>query len=219
MPHKRKELKIEGPNLWYLVGLIASDGNLSSDGRHIDITAKDRSFLIALKEQLGLVNKVGVKNKDTKNQAYRIQIANRSFYDFLLSVGLTQNKSLTLGALKIPNQYFADFLRGVIDGDGSIRRWIHPSNKKEQWSLRIYSGSTEFANWLYNMIDSLIRVQGRIYKHSETVWVLKYGKMAAREIFEKCYYEGCFGLDRKIELAKGCYSSYTGWKQSKTVFN
>lgn len=217
MPHKRKELKIKGPNLWYLMGLITSDGNLSSDGRHIDITAKDCDFLTALKMRLGLTNRVGVKNKGGTKQAYHIQFANRSFYDFLLSIGLMQNKSRVLGALKIPNQYFVDFLRGVIDGDGSMRMWTHPSNKKEQWSLRIYSGSGKFVEWLDGMIVSLIRVQGKIYKHGETVWVLKYGKMAAREIVRKCYYKDCFGLTRKIELAKKCDSSYIGWKQSKTV--
>jgi len=220
MPHKRKELKIEGPNLWYLVGLITSDGSLSSDGRHIDITSKDRGFLIALKEQSGLINKVCVKNRGKQHQAYRIQIANRDFYDFLLSIGLMQNKSLILGALKIPNQYFVDFLRGLIDGDGSIRRWVHPSNKREQWSLRIYSGSETFVKWLDNAVETFIKVKGKIHKDtSRNICVLKYGKMAAREISQKCYYKGCFGLERKIELAKGCHSSYMGWKQSKTVLS
>ena len=54
MPQKRKDLKIEGANLWYLVGLIATDGYLSPDRRHIDITAKSGQFLMKLKEQLGL---------------------------------------------------------------------------------------------------------------------------------------------------------------------
>ncbi|MBU1091000.1 MAG: hypothetical protein KKC42_04065, partial [Candidatus Omnitrophica bacterium] len=141
MPQKRKDLKLQGPNLWYLVGLITSDGCLCNDGRHVDITSKNHDFLMTLKEQLGLINKVCLKNKYEQHKAYHIQIGNKNFYDFLLSIGLTQHKSLTLGALEIPNQYFVDFLRGVIDGDGCIRGWIHPSNKREQWSLRIYSGS------------------------------------------------------------------------------
>lgn len=42
MANRRKELNIEGANLWYLVGLITSDGCLSKDGRHVDITAKKK---------------------------------------------------------------------------------------------------------------------------------------------------------------------------------
>ncbi|MDO8489255.1 MAG: LAGLIDADG family homing endonuclease [Candidatus Omnitrophota bacterium] len=219
MPAHRKELKIEGANLWYLVGLIASDGNLSKDGRHIDITAKEKDFLQRIKGNLGLVNKVCAKNKGTPAQAYRIQIANKGFYEFLLSIGLTQDKSLTIGKLKVPNEYFIDFVRGVIDGDGCIRKWIHSSNKKEQWSLRIYSGSGKFIKWLKESAELLLRVQGKIYREVDALWTLKFGKMATREIVRRCYYQDCLGLERKIKLAQECYASYVGWKQSKTVLN
>ena len=33
---------------------------------------------------------------------------------------MTPEKSLTLGPLAIPDEYFPDFFRGCIDGDGSI---------------------------------------------------------------------------------------------------
>ena len=200
-----------------MVGLITSDGCLSKDGRHIDITSKEREFLQAIKERLGLSSQVCIKNKDTHKQAYRIQIANKGFYEFLLSVGLLQNKSLILGALNVPSPFFIDFLRGLIDGDGCIRRWIHPSNNKEQWSLRIYSGSEEFIKWLKNTAEFLLKIKGKIYKESDSQWILKYGKMVAREIAQRCYYKGCLGLERKIKLAKECFGSYRGWGKSKTV--
>lgn len=202
------------------MGLITSDGSLSCDGRHINITSKDFIFLKELKNTLGLINKVGTKNKNKINQAYQIQFSNVRFYDFLLSIGLTQNKSLTLGAIEVPNQHFIDFLRGLIDGDGSIRRWIHPTNNREQWSLRIYSGSEKFVKWLDGAITLLLRVHGKIHKErtTKTKWVLKYGKMAAREIAKKCYYKHALGLKRKMKLAQECIVSYRGWQKSKTVF-
>ncbi|MDP2929903.1 MAG: LAGLIDADG family homing endonuclease [Candidatus Omnitrophota bacterium] len=86
MPHKRKDLNIVGSKLWYLVGLITTDGCLSSDGRHINITSKDEAYLVKLKNELGLDNKIGVKNKDRPNKAYQIEFANRNLYDFLLSI-------------------------------------------------------------------------------------------------------------------------------------
>jgi len=219
MPQKRKELEIEGANLWYLVGLITSDGNLSKDGRHIDITAKEKDFLQRIKENLGLVNKVCAKNKGTPKQAYRIQIANKDFYEFLLSIGLTQNKSLTIGELKVPKEYFIDFVRGVIDGDGCIRKWRHPSNNGVQWSLRIYSGSRKFIVWLNKLSEELLKVSGKVYKNANNVWILKYGKMAVSEIAKSCYYKNCLGLNRKIKLAQECSGSYSSWNRSKTVFN
>ncbi|MDD4980438.1 MAG: LAGLIDADG family homing endonuclease [Candidatus Omnitrophica bacterium] len=211
-------MKIEGSNLWYLVGLIATDGCLCPDGRHIDITSKDSQFLQAIKDATGLKNKIGIKYNSKNQRCFHIQVGNKNLYNFLLSIGLTQNKSLTLGALEIPNQYFVDFLRGVIDGDGCIRRWVHPTNKGEQWSLRIYSGSEEFVHWLSDTIAGLLEVFGKIHNSRNNFWVLKYGKMAAREIAKQCYYKHCFGLERKINLAQQCLSSYTGWDKSTTVY-
>ena len=37
----------------------------------------------------------------------------------LVSLGLTPRKSLTLGALAVPDELFPDFFRGCIDGDSS----------------------------------------------------------------------------------------------------
>lgn len=201
-----------------MVGLITSDGCLCKDGRHVDITAKDQDFLQLIKDRMGLASRVCAKNKNTPKQAYRIQIANKGFYDFLLLIGLMPNKSLILKDIKVPSQFFSDFLRGLIDGDGCIRKWIHPSNDGEQWSIRIYSGSPKFIRWLKNIIESLLKIRGKLYKQSKSQWILKYGKMAAREIARRCYYKDCLGLNRKIKLAQECLVSYQGWNQSKTVY-
>ncbi len=218
MPHCRKQLVFQDKDLWYLVGLITSDGNLSSDGRHINITSKDYSYLEKLKKTLGLKNKIGEKFNSKNKLAYQIQFANKAFYEFLLSIGLSPRKSLTLGDLQIPDIWFADFLRGVIDGDGCVRSWRHPSNDKEQWSLRIYSAAPKFALWLQSSIRKNFSAEGRIHKdvRSRTAAV-KFGKLAAKRILGTCYYDGCLSLDRKMELARRCCLSKIGWSRSKTV--
>lgn len=224
MPHKRKDLNITGPNLWYLVGLITTDGSLSVDGRNIDITSADYEFLQKIKSSLGISNKIGNKYNSKKQKFFRIQIANRNFYDFLLSIGLRRKKTFTLSAIRVPDQYFTDFLRGVIDGDGCIRRWIHPSNYREQWSLRIYSGSASYVKWLQESIERTVRVKGRMHrdkrkKPRKDLFILKFGKVAARHILNRCYYKNSISLERKARLAQECVNSYLGWERSKTVLN
>ena len=49
------------PELAYVIGLIASDGNLSSDGRHINITSKDEVMLQNVRLCLKIRNKIGLK--------------------------------------------------------------------------------------------------------------------------------------------------------------
>jgi len=81
----------------------------------------------------------------------------------------------------------------------------------------VTSGSIKFLRWLQNKIERTIKVKGKLYPEGPTRFTLKYGKMAARIITQKCYYEGCFGLQRKIILARDCIDSYRGWNKSRTV--
>lgn len=223
MAGRRKKLIIEPPVLWYLVGVITADGCLSSDGRHVDITAKDGEYLETIRKAAGLSCKVGLKNNGAGRSYYRLQISNVTFYKFLLSCGLSPKKSLTQKSVNVPSEYFQDFCRGVIDGDGNIRRWFHPENKNEQWALRIYSGSEEFVIWLRTMIEDMFGVSGRILREEnikkQVMYILKYGKMAAAKILKLCYYEKALALTRKANLARECFSSRMGWSTSKTVFN
>ncbi|MCK9613981.1 MAG: LAGLIDADG family homing endonuclease [Candidatus Omnitrophica bacterium] len=219
MPQKRKELNIKGKKLWYLVGLITSDGNLSPDGRHIDITSSDYEFLQRVINLIGIKNKIGIKYGKDKLKSFHVQIANKNFYEFLLAIGLTPKKSLTIGAVKVAREFFPDFLRGLIDGDGSIRSWKHPTNFSEQWSLRIYSGSRKFLEWLDKKIQKYLEVYGKIHRNDKrnAIYVLKFGKMAAREVLKSCYYKNNFSLERKNKLAQECICSRMGWQKSKTV--
>ncbi len=220
MPHHRKQLDFKDKDLWYLVGLIATDGCLSGDGRHVNITAKEISFLEQIKKAFGFVHKIGMKRSGNRvNISHQIQISNRNFYEFLLEVGLTPKKSLTLQGLEVPEECFHDFIRGVIDGDGSIRRWIHSSNGREQWSLSIYSASASFIRWLEKVIEFRCSAAGKIHFDLNGVFVLKYGKIAAQRILRICYYEGCVSLDRKADLARLCAESPSGWKKSKTLLS
>lgn len=222
MPRVYKELRLTGSNLWYVVGIITTDGCLSGDRRHIDITSKDYQLLGTIKSVASLTNKIADKNNGRGQKSYRIAIGNRKFYDFLLSIGLMPKKSLILGSIDVPPRYFVDFLRGVIDGDGCIRSWLHPTNYGRQWSLRVYSGSERFLRWLRVMITEQLKVAGSMHLAKSKVnpyWILKYGKMAAREICRSCYYPRCIGLNRKISSARKCVNAHTGWGQSKTVLN
>ncbi|MFH1780809.1 MAG: LAGLIDADG family homing endonuclease [Candidatus Nealsonbacteria bacterium] len=94
------------PNLAYIVGLLATDGNLSKDGRHIDFTSKDKNLVELLRRCLSLHNKIGKKcnGSDPKKKYYRIQFGNVVFYHWLQRIGLTPHKSKTINKLAIPRK-------------------------------------------------------------------------------------------------------------------
>ena len=109
-------------DLSYAIGLITTDGNLSSDGRHISLTSSDTQQLRNFKKCLGTNAKLALNapGSFSRNPSYRVQLSNTGFYWQLLAIGLLPRKTSLLGALSIPQPFFRDFLRGVIDGDGSI---------------------------------------------------------------------------------------------------
>ena len=83
----------------------------------------------------------------------------RRFYLWLMALGLTPAKSLTIGALEIPDEYFADFFRGCIDGDGSIVTYVDRYNVKKDPAYvydRLYvsltSASPAFVAWIHRRI-------------------------------------------------------------------
>lgn len=210
--------------LWYTVGIIVTDGSLSIDKRHICITSKDEELLIILRDELGLTGKIGKKsNGITKEKIYSVlQFSDVHFYKFLESIGLFPNKSLTLQAIKVPQKFFYDFVRGVIDGDGSITTWIHASNKRIQWALRITSGAPKFSDWLRTEMQKQYQVKGKLYTYQHKdkknpIHIIKFGKIATKLILEASYYKGCTGMARKKIQAEACLASENGWSKYGTM--
>ena len=105
-------------NLAYAVGLLTTDGNLSPDKRHITFVSTDLELVKTLEECLNKHNKISknLPGQFSKKQAYRVQIGDVILYDWLRKIGLTPNKSLSVGKIKVPDRYFRDFLRGHLDG-------------------------------------------------------------------------------------------------------
>lgn len=213
--------------LWYTVGIIVTDGYLSVDKRHICITSKDEELLVVLRDRLGLSVKIGKKaNGRSKEKIYStLQFSDVNFYRFLESIGLFSNKSLTLGSIQVPAEFFQDFVRGVIDGDGSITTWIHSSNGRVQWALRVTSGAPDFSQWLHTEIERQYVVKGKLYQYhnkdrKNPINVLKFGKIATKIILSSSYYPDCVGLERKKRQVEQCLQSENGWsKYGKMISN
>ena len=83
------------PEFAYSLGLLVTDGNLSSDGRHFDFTSNDREQLENLMKCLGIKVKIGYKTSGyTNKKQTRIQFGDVNFYTDPAEIA-HQGKNLT----------------------------------------------------------------------------------------------------------------------------
>jgi hypothetical protein len=101
------------------------------------VPSKDADLLESLRRCLTLQNSIS-RRVINSHQIYRLQWGDRQFYKWLLSIGLTPAKSLTLGPLAVPDEHFVHFFRGCIDGDGSIRTYVDHYNTFKKADLHLY---------------------------------------------------------------------------------
>ena len=148
--------------LAYVIGIITTDGNISPDGRHINITSKDLEMVQNVKDILHLTNTFSRKARggSTAKKCYVLQFGSKNFYAFLLSIGLTPAKSKTIKKVLIPDIFFSDFLRGCIDGDGNIYESKHPESKHLQLRLTLASASKPFLVWVLSKIRWIHKIRG-----------------------------------------------------------
>lgn len=191
----------------YAIGLLATDGNLSKDGRHLNMTSKDEEQIVTFKSCLGLQNRIGKKARggSLDKKYFVLQFGDTNFYEFLIGIGLKPAKSKTLGQLLIPKEYFRDFLRGCIDGDGNINIFSHPESKNPQLRTRLYSASFPFINWIKEEIHRNTGIAtGWIEgKGTTRVYKLCFAKGDSIKLLRFIYYnemECC--LSRKYKTAR-----------------
>ena len=177
------------PELAYAIGLLATDGSLSKDGRHIDFTSKDLEQVENLIKCLAVPNKIGTKKSGASNIAYRVQIGDVKFYKFLANLGLMPNKSKILGPLNIQKDYFFDFLRGFFDGDGSSYAYWDPRWKSSYMFYMCFaSASKNHIEWLRSEIFMYASLKGHVSKSQKKgCYELRYAKTEATILAKKIY--------------------------------
>ena len=126
---------------------------------------------------LQLKTRISLKSRGTKpyRTYYRTQFGNVKLYRFLLELGLRPRKSRTLESVAIPKDFFADFLRGLWDGDGGFSTFKHPESRRLQWKARFSSGSRVFLDNLRGLIGTNYGLSAKLYQTSR-VYQLVYHK-------------------------------------------
>jgi len=208
----------------YVVGLITTDGSLSKDKRHIDYTSSDLQLLRTFKTCLSLNNKICIKYSSRKynKKSYHIQFGNVEFYNWLLKIGLMPDKTHRLKEVDVPKLYFKDFLRGFLDGDGSIFRYTdkYMSYKNKHYTYQriyttFYSASRKNLLWIRSNLSQELDIRGALNSWQKEkkylpFWSLRFAKNDSIKLLRWLYYKPCLPcLIRKRLIAESVLAKYS----------
>ena len=172
------------PELAYVVGLVASDGNLQKQNNCMQLVSTEREIVDNCATLLRLTDPhIIVWNQGfPRKTAYMLQVCDFRFRGFLEARGLTPNKTLTIGALDIPDSVFADFMRGELDGDGGW--YVSKGWRGVQYLIgKFTSRSQRYLEWIHGRVLYLTGIDGRLQKSR-----LYYNGKKAEQLGEWLYY-------------------------------
>ncbi|NDB85263.1 MAG: hypothetical protein EB127_21560, partial [Alphaproteobacteria bacterium] len=193
-----------------------TDGNVITKKHHkrFKITSIDLDWIERIRS---IVCPTAPIRKSKVNNNYEFAASNQTMLDWLVSYGCVPNKSKTLQITKdIPKEYYRDFVRGAIDGDGSIShcRYCKKKKGKEYYynkvTVYLCGASLPFLQQVKDMIPEEINsilidcgrtnsiIRGREVKATTNVYRLTINDSNARKVLDWLYYpEHNISLNRK----------------------
>lgn len=181
----------------YVVGLTATDGCLLSGTRGLNFKSADRQLVETYLRTLGRTNPVRAERTRAGGVVYSTQFKDTRLYGWLQSIGLTPRKSLTLGAIAVPDEYLAPLVRGLLEGDGSITNgvWKADTSRRSdyyyEWlRARFASASLAHLEWLKRRLNAQLGLSGWIWVDRNRVNVmgcLAYGKHDSIKLLKWVY--------------------------------
>jgi len=143
--HKVNEdfFKVWTEEMAWVLGLFVTDGHMHKKYHSIYFSQKDERILqlIAKYMEADYILAPFGKTKTTPTLIVNSKIIKND----LQLIGITAKKSLTLPFPKVPEEFLASFVRGVIDGDG----WV----QKTGYVMNVTTASNNFAQGLLSVFQ------------------------------------------------------------------
>lgn len=135
---------IDDGNKAYILGLIASDGNISSRDSEVTISLlnTDNSEMILLQKISECMKyEKGITIYNSRKEFVNLKISCLEIKERLIDIGITPNKTFNMSIEKImsniPICFHKDFVRGYFDGDGSISYYTRKKTGKIEPNFNI----------------------------------------------------------------------------------
>ena len=181
----------------YWLGLILADGSINVKHNNFELTLKDKEHIELFKKCLQSEHDISPKEIHGEIY-YRISFHDKQIINDLISYGILPNKSnIDFHLPTIPDEFFNDFLRGLIDGDGMYYFCV---NNHSRFHIRISIGfhSPTYAQELKKRIESFYNVDVHLRKQKTCNEITMYKKSSV-QVVRQLYYKNCICLERKYQ--------------------
>ena len=192
---------IDNPDSAYWLGVMYSDGFISKTNQYtnyfgITIHEKDSEWLERFKEFLqynGEIKHYIATTTYSKNTPIaKLIIGNNKIVSDLEKLGVVEHKTFQL--LHLPKiNYLDDFIRGYIDGDGSLLK---------RCARITISGTKEFLQSIANYFN----IPYSLYK-DKSIYSLQYNAIESHYLEKRLYANANYYLKRKYDIASRSFNS------------
>jgi len=188
----------------YLLGLMYSDGwvTTAQGGKYVmGIGSTDREIVEMVKSILSATNPIVAKKvySDAHRQGYEFVASSKSLVTGLRHHGCVENKSHILTYPTLKEGMHRHFIRGLWDGDGSVKNTI-PSSKHRSKYLRLsLVGAMDLLYGVMLHMDYALGCKGAFSNHGN-VFRLVYSSRA-KDVHDYIYKDAKYALARKATLS------------------
>jgi hypothetical protein len=157
--------KIDSNEKAYWLGFIYADGYITEKTNRfgIELNIKDKSHLQNFLDCIDSNQKIRVRRRENKfknkEQKYlescSFLLNNKNIHDSLHNLGVLPNKSKIIefpSEDQLMSEYYLDFIRGVIDGDGTIGLF-NTSNGFKKPHISLISASYNFISKIKDILN------------------------------------------------------------------
>lgn len=197
-PRRATFFRFWSPEMAYVLGYWWADGYMrikrSSTAHIIELASVDQEHLLTLARTIG--GKYNLRKVRALGNCYGIEFCSKEMYYDLLALGGMPNKSNIIGFPTIPAAHLVHFVRGFVDGDGTLA-W----NDKRP-ILQIYSGSHHLLEDMAKAVEEQTGIPAPNVVANRSLWTVKWSTVRAKCLAAWLYVENPgLALDRKAAVA------------------
>lgn len=197
---------IDTPNKAYFLGLIFTDGSVTEEKDkqsqlRLELKASDVVLLEKYREELGITSKL-IYSKRGNTESFLSTVRSDKIVKDLNKYGVVKNKTYLTNVLpKVSAILERDFLRGLIDGDGSI----YPN--QNYYRVNFTSHSKNICNDFLLLCEKVsgMKITNKPTQNGKSYRVTLTKKALVKKLITSCYKDAEMYLPRKYMIATNIF--------------